>query len=59
MYICPEHFTDNIERKSKRDNSFGASRGGGGGVALLYKEAYVDVRWMESHFHDWIDYNDS
>ena len=28
---------------------------GGGGTSL--SEASWDVRWMGSHFHDWIDYN--
>ena len=30
---------------------------GGGGVVLLYKRLVGMGRWMESHFHVWIDYN--
>ena len=41
----------------KRDNSFGAARGGGGEVALPYKRLNGMCRWMGLHFHDWIDYN--
>ena len=65
IYICPEHFTGNIERKLtttlqqddlfKRDNSFGAARGGEG--HFLIKRLMGMFRWMGSHFHDWIDYN--
>ena len=33
-------------------------RGGGGeGEVLPYKRLMGMFRWMESHFHDWIDYN--
>ena len=39
----------------KRDNSFGAARGGGGG-GLRYKRLMGMCRWMGLHFHDWIDY---
>ena len=29
---------------------------GGGGVVLLYKRLVGMGRWIESHFHVWIDY---
>ena len=32
-------------------------RGGGGGGVLPYKRLMRMYRWMESHFHNWIDYN--
>ena len=41
----------------KRDNSFGATRVGGGGGALPYNGLMGMFRLMGSHFHDWIDYN--
>ena len=32
--------------------------GRGGGGVLSYKRLIGMSRWMGSHFHDWIDYND-
>ena len=31
--------------------------GGGGGRVLPYKRLMGISRWIESHFHDWFDYN--
>ena len=70
--ICPEHFTDNIERKYFRSalkrilyNKMNYSkqivvlgRPGGGEVALPYKRLMGRLcRWMGSHFHDRTEYS--
>ena len=73
IYICPEYFTDNIERKyfrfalkrrlynkmiySKEIIVLGRPGGVGGGGHFLIKRLMGMFRWMGSHFHDWIDYN--
>ena len=70
IYICPQHFTDNIERKYFRfalkrrlynkmiysKEIIVLGRPGGWGHFLI-KRLMGMFRWMGSHFHDWIDYN--
>ena len=42
----------------KRSTSMMLSWGGGGGGLLPSKRLLAMCRWMGSHFHNWVDYNE-